>query len=82
MTCSTRELVDSSGGVHVRDEKRLIPARERDPVTYTVPKADATDDAGTVFAGESYEANLLQAHSETPAWSNDWDGLYLLRTEE
>jgi hypothetical protein len=53
-----------SGETHDRDEKRSIAARERDPVTYTVPKVDATDDAGTIFADESYETNILQAHSE------------------
>jgi hypothetical protein len=77
-----QEWVDSPGEAHHRDKKQLIPSRERDPVTYTVPKADATDDAGTVFADESYEANLLQAHSAAPAWVNDWDGPYYVRTEE
>lgn len=77
-----QEWVDSPGEAHHRDKKQLIPARERDPVTYTVPKTDATDDAGTVFADESYEANLLQAHSSAPTWVNDWDGPYYVRTEE
>lgn len=75
-----QEWVDSPGEAHDWDRKQLIPARERDPTTYTVPRADATDDAGTVFSDESYQANLLQAHPAAPAWVNDWDGPYYVRT--
>lgn len=77
-----QEWVDSSGETHHRNKKQLIPADDRDLVTYTVPKADATDDAGIIFVDESYEANLLQAHSVAPAWVNDWGGPYCIRTEE
>jgi hypothetical protein len=77
-----QEWVDSPGEVHDWDRKQLIPARDRDPVTYAVLRDDATDDAGGVFSDESYEANRLQAHPSEPAWVTDWDGPYLVRTEE
>lgn len=82
VTFHPQEWVDSPGKAHDWDKKQLIPARNRDSATYTVPEADATDDDGTVFADESYEANLLQAHSAAPVWVTDWDGPYYIRMNE
>lgn len=77
-----QEWVDSPGEVNHRDKKQLIPARERDSVAYTVPKADATDNARIVSADESYEANVLQTCSTAPAWVNYCDGPELIRTND
>lgn len=82
VTFHPQEWVDSPGEAYEWDRKQLIPARGRDPVTYAVPRDEATDDAGNVFPDESYEANLLQAHPSAPTWVNDWDGPYLVRTDE
>lgn len=82
VTFHPQEWVDSPGEAHDWDRKQLIPARDRDPVTYTVSRADATDDDGTLFADESYEANLLQSHTAAPAWVNNWDGPYYIQTAE
>lgn len=81
VTFRPQEWTDSPGKAHHWGRKQLIPAPDRDPVTFTVPRADATDDDGTVVADESYEANLLQAHSAAPAWVNDWDGPYEVLTD-
>lgn len=80
VTFHPQKWVDSPGEAHDWDRKQLIPAPERDPVSFTVPKGDATDDAGSVFADESYEANLLQAHPSAPEWVTDWEGPYYIRT--
>lgn len=82
VTFYPQEWVDSPGQAHDWDRKQLNPADDRDPVTFAVPRSDATDDAGDVVADESYEANLLKAHPAAPDWVNNWDGPYYIRTEE
>lgn len=81
VTFHPQEWVGSAGESHDWDRKQLVPAREREPTTFTVPRADATDDGGAVFADESYEANQLQSHPAAPTWVNDWDGPYSVRTD-
>jgi hypothetical protein len=81
VTFHPQEWVDSPGEAHDWDRKQLTPASDREPVTFTVPREDATDDDGDVFKDESYEANLLQAHAAAPDWVNDWDGPYYIRTQ-
>jgi hypothetical protein len=76
-----QEWTDSPGEVHDQGRKQLIPAPERDPVTFTVPRDEATTEDGNVFADESYEANRLQAHPAAPEWVNDWDGPYYVLTD-
>jgi hypothetical protein len=82
VTFHPQEWVDSPGEAHDWDRRQLVPADDRDPVTFTVPRADATDAAGEVFADKSYEANMLQSHAAAPDWVNDWDGPYYVRTQE
>jgi hypothetical protein len=81
VTFHPQEWVDSPGESHDWGRKQLVPASGRDPVTFTVPHADATDDAGAVFPDDSYPANRLQAHPEAPAWVADWDGPYFVETD-
>jgi len=81
VTFHPQEWADSSGKSHDWGRKQLIPAAERDPVTFTVPRDDATDDDGAVVPDESYEANLLQTHPAAPEWVNDWDGPYYVLTD-
>lgn len=71
--------MDSPDEAHHRDRRQSIPAREREPATYAVPEADATDD-GVVFPGGSYEANRLQAYPAAPTWVDEWDGPYRVTT--
>ncbi|WP_135365067.1 hypothetical protein [Halosimplex halophilum] len=81
MTFHPQEWVDSAGEAHEWGRKQLIPTEGRDPVTFTVPRDEATDSSGKVFEDESYEANLLQAHPDAPDWVNDWDGPYFVTVE-
>lgn len=76
-----QKWVDSPGEAHHRDKRQLIPAQEHEPITYAVPRADATDASDSVVPDESYEANRLQAHPAAPAWVADWDGPYYVRTD-
>jgi hypothetical protein len=80
VTFYPQKWVDSPGKAHDWDRKQLNPAGDRDSVTFTVPREDATDDDGNVVEDESYEANLLKAHPAAPDWVNDWDGPYYVRT--
>ncbi|GAB7012327.1 hypothetical protein [Halolamina salina] len=82
VTFYPQEWVDSPGEAHDWDKKRLVPAPDSDPVSFTVPREDATDDTGAVFADESYEANLLQSHPSAPDWVRNWDGPYYVRTDD
>jgi hypothetical protein len=68
--------VDSAGNDHDWGRKQLVPADERDAVTFVVSQADGTDDSGNVYPDESYEANQLQQHDAAPDWVNNWDGPY------
>jgi len=82
VTFHPQEWADSPGKSHDWDRRQLIPARERDSVTYRVPGADATDDAGAPYPDESYEANLLADHPMAPEWVRDWDGPYYVTVED
>jgi hypothetical protein len=75
-----QEWVDSPGQAHEWGRKQLIPAEDREPVSFAVPRAGATGPDGTVYPDESYEANRLQSHPAAPEWVTDWDGPYLVRT--
>jgi hypothetical protein len=81
ITFHPQEWVDTSAKSHESGRKQLIPAEERDPVTFTIPWEDGTDSDGTVFENDSYEANLLRDHPAAPAWVNDWEGPYFVTTE-
>lgn len=76
VTFHPQEWVDSPGEAHDWDKRQLVPARERDPVTYEVPREDATDGDGRPVPDESYRANMLQDHPVAPEWVADWDGPY------
>jgi len=81
VTFNPQEWVD--GPYHLYDgaDKHLSPARNRDPVTFVVPWEDETDEDGTVFLAESYEANQLESHPAAPDWVQDWEGPYDDRTK-
>ncbi|MDF9748285.1 hypothetical protein [Natrinema salsiterrestre] len=81
VTFHPQEWTDSSGQAHDWDRKQLIPAEEREPVTFVVPREDGTDEDGDGYPDESYEANQLQAHADAPDWVREWDGPYYVRTE-
>jgi hypothetical protein len=82
VTFHPQEWVDSPGESHDWDRRQLIPARERDPVSFRVPRADATDDGDEPYPDESYEANLLADHPSAPEWICDWDGPYYVTVNE
>ncbi|MFQ3284704.1 MAG: hypothetical protein ACI9EZ_001192 [Halobacteriales archaeon] len=81
VTFNPQEWVD--GPYHLDDgaDKQLTPAENRDPVTFEVPWEDGTDEEGTVFPDESYEANQLRSHPAVPEWVQDWEGPYYVRTK-
>lgn len=62
-------------------DKQLSPAENRDSVTFVVAWEDGTDEDGTVFPDESYEANQLQSHPAAPEWVQNWEGPYYIRTK-
>ncbi|QLD85686.1 hypothetical protein HWV23_08090 [Natronomonas halophila] len=78
VTFHPQAWVDTAGKSHERGRKQLIPAEGREPVRFTVPRADGTDSSGQVFEDESYEANRLRDHSAAPDWVNAWDGPYFV----
>lgn len=80
VTFHPQEWVDTAGEAHEWDRKQLVSAEDREPVTFSVPREDATDASGAVFEDESYGATLLQDHQNAPEWVSDWDGPYLVRT--
>jgi len=69
VTFNPQEWVD--GPYHLDDgaDKQLTPAENREPVTFEIPWEDGTDEEGTVFPDESYEANQLQSHPAAPGGS-------------
>lgn len=81
VTVHPQEWVDTAGKAHERGRKQLVPAEERDPVRFTIPRSDGTDSTGQVYADESYEANRLRDHPEAPEWVTDWDGPYFVTLE-
>lgn len=81
VTFHPQEWVDSPGKSHEWGRKQLVPADDREPVSFTVPRADGTDSSGRVFENESYEANRLRDHSAAPDWVNEWDGPYFVTTD-
>jgi len=82
VTFHPQEWVDSPGESHDWGRRQLTPARDRDVITYCVPRADATDDAGELYPDKSYDANLLADHSTAPEWVRDWDGPYYVTLTE
>lgn len=81
VTFTPEEWVDAPGHLDDGAAKQLVPAADRDPVTFVVAWEDGTDDEGTVFPDKSYEANQLRSHPAAPAWVHDWEGPYYVRTE-
>lgn len=81
ITFHPQAWVDTSAKAHESDRKQLIPAEEREPVTFTIPWEDGTDPDGAVFEDESYEANQLRDHPAAPDWVNEWEGPYFVTTE-
>jgi len=82
VTFHPQEWVDTPGRTPDRNGARLIPARDRDPVSFRVPRADATDESGSLFANESYRANGLRDHRAAPTWVSEWDGPYRILTAD
>jgi hypothetical protein len=82
VTFHPQEWVDTSAKPHEWDTKQLVPASDRDTVTFTVPREDATDDDGCLFPDKSYEANQLAFHDDAPNWVNEWDGAYYVTLED
>lgn len=60
--------------------KQLIPAGNRDPVTFVVAWEDGTEEDGTILPDKSYEANQLRSHPSAPEWVQNWEGPYYVRT--
>lgn len=81
VTFNPQEWVDSPGHLDDQAERQLIPAKNRDPVTFVVPWNDGTDEEGKVFPDKSYEANQLQSHASAPEWVQNWEGPYYVRTK-
>lgn len=82
VTFHPQEWVDSPGKSHESDRRRLAPADDREPVSFAVPREDATDASGVPLEDESYEANRLQSHDAAPDWVADWDGPYRITVDE
>jgi len=80
VTFHPQEWVDSPGQSHDWGRKQLIPAEDRETVTFVVPHEDGTDPDGAVLPDKSYEANQLQTHPAAPEWVTDWDGPYFVTT--
>jgi hypothetical protein len=78
VTFHPQEWVDTAGESHEWGRRQLIPAEGREPVRFTVPRADGTDPSDRVFEDESYEANRLRDHPTAPDWVNAWDGPYFV----
>jgi hypothetical protein len=81
VTFNPQKWVDAPDHLDNGAEKQLIPAENRDPVTFAVAREDGTDEEGTVFPDKSYEANQLQSHPAAPEWVRDWEGPYYVRTK-
>jgi len=81
VTFNPQKWVDAPDHLDNGAEKQLIPAENRDPVTFVVAREDGTDKEGVVFPDKSYEANQLQSHSAAPEWVRDWEGPYYVRTK-
>lgn len=82
VTFHPQEWVDSPGKSHERGRKQLAPAANRDPVTFAVPREDATHGDGRRYPDESYEANQLAIHTDAPDWVNNWDGPYFVTLDD
>lgn len=80
VTFYPQEWVDSLGKAHEWGRKQLIPAPDRDEVTFVVSEDAATDQDGNLYPDESYEANQLQSHPDAPECVNNWDGPYFVTT--
>lgn len=81
VTFNPEEWVDAPGHLDDGAEKQLIPAENRDPVTFVVARGEGTDEEGVVFPDKSYEANQLRDHPAAPEWVQNWEGPYYVRTE-
>lgn len=81
VTFHPQAWVDTSAKPHESGRNQLVPADERDPVTFTIPREDGAHPDGTVFDDESYEANQLRDHAAAPDWVNEWEGRYLVTLE-
>ena len=81
ITFNPQKWVDAPYHLDDGADKQLIPVENRDSVTFEVPWEDGTDEEGTVFPDKSYEANQLQSHATAPAWVQNWEGPYYVRTK-
>jgi len=81
VTFHPQAWVDTVGEAHEWDRRQLVPAEDREPVTYAVPWDEGTGPDGDPLEDESYEANLLAEHPAAPGWVNEWDGPYRITTE-
>lgn len=82
VTVHPQQWVETAAQAHESGRRQLIDAEERDPVTFVVPREDATDSDGEIYPNKSYEANQLVNHGQAPAWVTDWDGPYFVTTAE
>lgn len=81
VTFTPEEWADAPGHLDDGAKKQLIPAEDRDPVTFVVAREDGTDEEGAVFPDKSYEANQLRSHPTAPEWVQNWEGPYYVRTK-
>lgn len=63
-------------------DQRSATANRRNPVKYTVPIEDATDENGELLPTDSYESDALRAHENAPEWCSEWDGPFYVTVEE
>jgi hypothetical protein len=82
VTFHPQEWVDTSAKSHESNRRQLVPASDRDTVTFTVQRADVTDENGQLYPDESHEANQLALHDDAPEWVNEWDGAYFVTLED
>lgn len=80
VTFNPEEWVDAPFHLDDGADKQLVPAEDREPVTFVVDWDDGTDEEGAVFPDKSYEANQLRSHPAAPAWVNNWEGPYYVLT--
>ncbi|WP_336326910.1 hypothetical protein [Halovenus sp. HT40] len=81
VTFHPQRWVETAAKAHESGRRQLSDAENRETTSFTVPRADATDQEGNRYPDESYEANQLVTHEQAPEWVTDWDGPYFVTTE-
>jgi hypothetical protein len=81
VTFTPQEWAEEPSHLDAGANRQLVPAEDRDPVTFVVSWEGGTDEEGAVLPDKSYEANQLQTHPSAPEWVRDWEGPYYVRTE-